>query len=179
VTSASRFYEVLVTLVGCIATNRFALTTLGILVEQSRTLLNEDNLTKLFVIIEKNLPGFHYRETFEKAVLLASVNKNLKIELHTTKVNLLSRKLSLTTALFFFAAPELVSSEKKLSSLFCSLLHMLSSSSTKLSISRISNLPSFTAFAVSKNQAWASDSYNFVSCWLFTVASPPAKLPLM
>jgi len=107
------FYEVLGTLAECVATNRFALTMLGILVEQSRTLLDAESLVKLFAIIEKKLAGFHYRETFEEAILLCSVTTNLKLEIHISKDDLLGRKLALTAALFFFAAPELVSSKKK------------------------------------------------------------------
>lgn len=112
-TAMKGFYEVLATLAGCLATNRFALTTFGILVEQSRTLLDAESLVNLFAIIEKKLEGFHYRETYEEAILLASVTTDLKLEIHISKDDLLGRKLALTATLFFFAAPELVSSKKE------------------------------------------------------------------
>lgn len=120
-TAKKGFFEVVVTLAEFLPTNRFALTTLGILVEQSRTLLDAASLAKLLALIEKKLTGFHYRDNFHEAVLLASVTKDLKIEIHTTKDDLLSRKLALTATLFFFAAPELVKSEKKVVSVFYSL----------------------------------------------------------
>lgn len=113
-TSKIPFYEVLATLAGCVAKHRFALTTLGILIEQSRNLLDADGLTKLFRLIEKDLAGFYYRETHEVAFLLASVSSDLKIEMDISKDDLLGRKLALTATLFFFAAPELVSSEQEL-----------------------------------------------------------------
>jgi tetratricopeptide (TPR) repeat protein len=112
-TAIKGYYQVLATLTECLTTNRFALTTLGILVEQSRTLLDAESLLMLFAVLEKKIPGFYYRETYEEAILLASVTTDLKVEIHISKDDLLGRKLALTAALFFFAAPELVSSEKK------------------------------------------------------------------
>jgi hypothetical protein len=44
---------------------------------------------------------------------LASVTTTLKIEIHISKDDLIGRKLALTAAMFFFAAPELVSSKKR------------------------------------------------------------------
>lgn len=112
-TSTQEFYKVLITLAECVGTNRFALTTLGILVEQSRSLLDAERIVNLFALIEKKLAGFHYRETYEEAILLASVTTELKFEFRVLKEDLLGCKLALTATLFFFAAPELVSSKKQ------------------------------------------------------------------
>ena len=112
-TALQGFYEVLTILAEHVGMNRFALTTLGILVEQSRSLLDAERLLMLLAIIEKKLAGFYYRETHEEAILLASVTADLKLEIHISKDDLLGRKLALTAALFFFAAPELVSSKNK------------------------------------------------------------------
>lgn len=106
--SKTPFLEVLCRLASHTGTNRFALTTLGILVEQSRKLLDTNDLNKIIEQAGKSLHRFNYRDTVDESMLLASITDVLKIQMGSLKDDLLAKKLLFTAVLFLYAAPELV-----------------------------------------------------------------------
>ncbi len=112
-TSKQSFVDVLLALANHGPSERYALTTLGILVEQSRELLDHSAVKSLINLSAKMLPGFNYRETSQETIMLATVTPVLKLEYRTLQDDLIALKLCYTAMLFMYAAPELVTSDKK------------------------------------------------------------------
>lgn len=107
-TSTKPFLKVLLALASHTGTNRFALTTLGILTEQSKKLLNSEGLDEVIKFTATKIVRLNYRDTTDEAILLASVTDKLKIQAGAVQGDVLALKLLFTSILFSYAAPELI-----------------------------------------------------------------------
>ncbi|WP_316777867.1 hypothetical protein [Pedobacter antarcticus] len=99
--------------------NRFALTILALLIEQSKALIDGSDLNKLLNILTAKVLGFHARAIAHETVLLLKLSNGLKLEIICYTEDTISLKLATALALFLVASPDLLIVDKMRKQDFC------------------------------------------------------------
>jgi len=100
---SKKHFKTILLMLASSGNNKFGLTTLGILIEQSGALIDFVDLRELISCIRKNNSRFIFRETFRDSVFLLSDPLGFNIEMNAHKEDLLGSKLCIEFLLFLMA----------------------------------------------------------------------------
>jgi len=127
------FNKLLRNLCSNLKNNKFSKPILAILIEQSKTLIDLDDLKSIFKILNSSLDDFHSRDIQYETVTLFTVNEVFNFEITFFHDEPLCQKLALAMVLFLYASPELIMVPKRrVEEKFCRINLMLKSEAQRI-----------------------------------------------
>ncbi|MDO5655760.1 MAG: tetratricopeptide repeat protein [Flavobacteriaceae bacterium] len=91
-----------------IGKSKFSYSILGIAIEQSGTLLNQDDLDVINNSLQEKLPLFSYREVNDEKIFVTSIAGKINLEIHTFTDEIVCNKLATALILILHEQYELI-----------------------------------------------------------------------
>jgi len=116
------FKKIINLIIDNIGKNQFSYSLLGIAIEQSRDLLNQDDLDTIYENLSKKISILSVREVNEEMIFVASIAGKINLEIHTFSDEIVPQKLALALILLLNESPNLVIDESQFSEKLCKIL---------------------------------------------------------
>lgn len=102
------FLEILDLIIDNLGVAKFSSSLLGIAIEQSRDLLDSNDLNNINQQLQKVLPLYSYRNLSEEIVIVTSIHQDVNLEIHVFNDELPCIKVALMLVLFLNENPNLI-----------------------------------------------------------------------
>lgn len=102
------FWKVITLIIANLGKAKFSYSILGIAVEQSGLLLNQDDLNNISDLLQEKLPMFSVREIGDDKIFLTSIAGKINLEIHAFTDETTCSKLAIALTLILHEQPDLV-----------------------------------------------------------------------
>lgn len=102
------FRKVINLIIENIGKSKFSYSILGIAIEQSRDLLNQNDLDIIYEQLSVKLPIFSVREVNDETIFVTSIAGKINLEIHTFSDELVCQKLATALVLIINESPNLI-----------------------------------------------------------------------
>ena len=121
------FMETVDLIIDNIGKSKFSFSILGIAIEQSGNLLDQNELNAISILLHDKLEMFATRQIGDEQVIITSIKGRINLEIHVFSDEATCFKLALSLILILHELPDLVIDEKSFSEKSCILwLHLYS-----------------------------------------------------
>ena len=121
-TGKTNFLKTLDLIIDNLGVAKFSYSILGIAVQQSRSLLDYNDLNYINQRLQRTLPLYNIRNLSEEDVFIISINQFINLEIHTFNDELICMKLAMMLILFINEHPQIIRNEKKeIQEAFCKI----------------------------------------------------------
>lgn len=102
------FWKVITLIIANLGKAKFSYSILGIAIEQSGSLLNQDDLNNISDLLQEKLPMFSVREIGDDKIFLTSITGKINLEIHAFTDETTCSKLAIALTLILHEQPDLV-----------------------------------------------------------------------
>lgn len=102
------FKKIITLIIDNIGKSRFSYSILGIGIEQSRNLLDQDDLEIIFENLSSKLSIFSVREVSDEMIFIVSIAGKINLEIHTFSDEIVPQKLAVALILILNESPSLI-----------------------------------------------------------------------
>lgn len=102
------FKKIITLIIENLGRSRFSYSVLGIAIEQSRGLLDQEDLLMIFGKLSNKLPMFSVREINDEMIFVVSIAGKINLEIHTFSDEIIAQKLATTLILIITESPNLI-----------------------------------------------------------------------
>lgn len=128
------FKKILDLIIENIGRAKFSYSILGIAIEQSGSLLNQDDLNVITDLLQEKLPMFSSREINDENIFVTSIASKINLEIHAFTDEIVCNKLAISLILLLHEQHELIIEDKSFCEKSCTILLNLYSEEMKKAI---------------------------------------------
>ena len=127
------FKNIITLIIDNIGKSRFSYSILGIGIEQSRNLLNQDDLEIICENLSSKLSLFSVREVNDEKIFIVSIAGKINLEIHTYSDEIVPQKLAVALILILYESPSLIIDDSEFSEKSCVVyIHLYSEEMRKV-----------------------------------------------